>query len=339
MIAVSDDFKEAQKSISKRILAKIIFGDTEITQSDDLQSLKILNTGAILRSVMRQAEAVYFGNHTLVGQSVQLAIGVELQKKINKGTFTVTIASPAVVTKATHGLVTGDQIRFTTTGALPTGLSIGVSFYVIKIDANTFNVASSYENALNDVKVTTSGSQSGVHTLYSLPYGVYEGSEYINYGTFKVVEQETNKGTEGIKVTMFDLMYDANQLWNLEAIYDIVYPCTLLELVQALCDKLGWVLGTTSFPNDDLIIDRDLFTASQLTFRQVLDQIAEATGSIIYFNVDDELTLKQVSASSEESLDKNNLKALKVEPVYGPVTSVVLSRQPQNDDIVQNSPS
>lgn len=82
------------------------------------------------------------------------------------GTITVTIASPGVVTKSSHGLATGDQIYFTTTGALPTGLTASTYYYIIKIDANTFWLASSYANAIAGTKVNTSGSQSGVHTMW-----------------------------------------------------------------------------------------------------------------------------------------------------------------------------
>src|SRR5205809_527378 len=46
------------------------------------------------------------------------------------GTFTVTIASPGVFTLNSHGLVAGDQVYLTTTGALPTGLSQNTIYYV-----------------------------------------------------------------------------------------------------------------------------------------------------------------------------------------------------------------
>src|SRR3990167_9743528 len=47
------------------------------------------------------------------------------------GTITVTIASPGVVTWADHGLQIGSSLVFTTTGALPTGITAGTRYYVI----------------------------------------------------------------------------------------------------------------------------------------------------------------------------------------------------------------
>ena len=55
--------------------------------------------------------------------------------------FTVTIATPGVGTLTAHGLATGDAIIPTTTGTLPTGLTAGTTYFAIKIDADTFNFA------------------------------------------------------------------------------------------------------------------------------------------------------------------------------------------------------
>jgi len=76
---------------------------------------------------------------------------------------TVTIASPAVVTWASHGLVAGTTVVFSTTGALPTGLTAGTTYYVRNPATNTFEVAATSGGAA----INTTGSQSGVHTVVS----------------------------------------------------------------------------------------------------------------------------------------------------------------------------
>lgn len=85
-------------------------------------------------------------------------------KGFSQSTVTMTIASPCVVTWTAHGLSTAMPVHFTTTGALPTGLSQNVNYYVIKIDADTFWLASSATNSIAGTKINTSGSQSGTHT-------------------------------------------------------------------------------------------------------------------------------------------------------------------------------
>lgn len=77
---------------------------------------------------------------------------------------TLTIANPCVVT-TTKDLKTGTPVKFTTTGALPTGLVAGTKYYWIRTSATTGNLATSKANALAGNAITTSGSQSGVHTM------------------------------------------------------------------------------------------------------------------------------------------------------------------------------
>ena len=83
-------------------------------------------------------------------------------------TFTVTIASPAVVTSSLT-LPNGTPVVLTNAGypsALPTGLTPGVTYYVVNTSGTTFNLALTAGGA----SINTSGSQSGTH--YILPNGV-----------------------------------------------------------------------------------------------------------------------------------------------------------------------
>ena len=74
--------------------------------------------------------------------------------------FTVTIASPAVLT-TTLTLTDGMAIMFTTTGALPTGLSVGTVYYVVNSTGTTANLSATYGGAT----ITTTGTQSGTHSI------------------------------------------------------------------------------------------------------------------------------------------------------------------------------
>ena len=75
--------------------------------------------------------------------------------------FTITIASPGVVTKTAHGLSNGDTVILETDGALPTGLSVDTQYYVVNKADDTFQLsATSGGSAIN-----TSGSQSGNHAF------------------------------------------------------------------------------------------------------------------------------------------------------------------------------
>lgn len=86
-----------------------------------------------------------------------------------QGTVTISIGTPGVVTFTGHGIInSGVPVRLTTTGALPTGLSTGTTYYTIYVDENTFRLATSVANAAAGTAIATSGTQSGVHTLTAL---------------------------------------------------------------------------------------------------------------------------------------------------------------------------
>lgn len=76
-------------------------------------------------------------------------------------TVTITIASPGVVTHTGHGLVPNAPYAITTSGALPTGLTAGTTYYVKTVlTADTFTLSASPGGTV----INTSGSQSGTHT-------------------------------------------------------------------------------------------------------------------------------------------------------------------------------
>ncbi len=79
------------------------------------------------------------------------------------GAVTITIATPGVITwPAAHGFIANQPIVFTTTGALPTGLVAGTTYFVSAtgLTATTFSVSATAGGAT----IATTGAQSGAHT-------------------------------------------------------------------------------------------------------------------------------------------------------------------------------
>ncbi|MDW9902087.1 hypothetical protein GOA77_09450 [Sinorhizobium meliloti] len=82
-------------------------------------------------------------------------------------TVTITVATPGVISWNAHGLAAGTPVKFSTTGALPTGLTAGTTYYVVSPSANDFQVAATPGGAA----IATSGTQSGTHTATTAPTG------------------------------------------------------------------------------------------------------------------------------------------------------------------------
>lgn len=98
------------------------------------------------------------------GQSLTVAFLAQTNTSTAQ-TATMTIAAPAVVTVAAAPN-SGTPIVFSTTGTLPTGILAGTTYYVLKLSATTFSVAATVGGSA----ITTTGSQSGTHTVTTLGY-------------------------------------------------------------------------------------------------------------------------------------------------------------------------
>lgn len=99
--------------------------------------------------------------------------------------FTATIDIPtSTLTHVDHGYVANNRIRLTTTGALPTGLSTGVDYFVRNPTADTFQLATTS----GGTPITLSGSQSGIHTV--VPQADYLGRDIA--GVWKTTDGGVN---------------------------------------------------------------------------------------------------------------------------------------------------
>lgn len=77
--------------------------------------------------------------------------------------YLISIASPAIFTFASHGLIAGSVVHLATTGALPTGLTINTVYYVLAagLTTNAFEVALT----VGGTAINTSGTQSGTQSI------------------------------------------------------------------------------------------------------------------------------------------------------------------------------
>lgn len=112
-------------------------------------------------------------------------------------TITVIIATPGVVSWASHGMNIGDTFRVTTTGALPTGMVATQYYYIIATGFTTDSFRFSLTSG--GAAVNTSGSQSGTHTGYTMPRLVVPtGITKVRVGI--VVSSNTASGTSSVYI-------------------------------------------------------------------------------------------------------------------------------------------
>lgn len=62
-------------------------------------------------------------------------------------------------------ILTGTRVRLTTSGTLPGGLATATDYYVIKISDGTFELATSYANAIAGTQIDITSAGTGTHTV------------------------------------------------------------------------------------------------------------------------------------------------------------------------------
>lgn len=118
----------------------------------------------------------------------------------------------------------------------------------------------------------------------------------------------------------------------------LTFPTTVADLATELAAIFGITIDTdmTTLPNYDAPIQTDLWAKiNGTTYRDILEEIAGATGTIAVIGGGDDtldFNTPPISAPSE-TLTADNLITSKIGENWGVVNAVVLSRQPQNDNI------
>ena len=127
------------------------------------------------------------------------------------GAFTA--AASDICTKAAHGMLTGLKVQVSTTTTLPAGLSAATDYFVIKLDADTFSLASSLVNANAGTAIDITDAGTGVHTVtatsiagcsYTL-YGSLDGTTYVTLAVTANITATANFIHEKID-PMFDYL-------------------------------------------------------------------------------------------------------------------------------------
>lgn len=123
-------------------------------------------------------------------------------------TVSITIASPAVVTAALN-LADNTAIQFQTTGALPTGLIVGTTYYTKYVSPTSFNLALTPGGAA----INTTGTQSGITQISprGIPVSELSGASSVPLYQNNFIVSDASRfvlvfGTNDIGSTVLDPM-------------------------------------------------------------------------------------------------------------------------------------
>ena len=178
----------------------------------------------------------------------------------------------------------------------------------------------------------------GTEINYQFGVKVNGQYEYLDFENYIVYSSERQEDLRSYKITCYDKM-----LLSMKDYEDmsITYPISLRNYLSEICDYLGITFANISdtFANYNRTIQNELYLDSEgnslgYTFRDVLDEIAQATGSTICINEDDELEIRYITETND-TIDEDFFKNINVNfgEKYGPINSIVLSRGGGADNV------
>ena len=138
--------------------------------------------------------------------------------------------------------------------------------------------------------------------------------------------------------------YDGDRTGNPSSLglyEDTTYPITIRDYIGEICNHFGFTFASASdtFINYNKTIPNELYLDEEgkslgYTFRDVLDELAQVTGSFIVINEDDELELKYINQTNDTiNEDYFNDTNVNIGKKYGPINSLVFSRSADSDSI------
>lgn len=139
----------------------------------------------------------------------------------SSGTFTAN-ASFDLFTKTGHGFQTGLLVQVSNSGgALPSGLSAATNYYVIRIDADTFKLATSYALAAagTPINITTNGTgtQTVTPTTLSASVSVQFSNDFnsVPANATWFTEPNSSRTLSGSGSFVIDVDYARAASWRL----------------------------------------------------------------------------------------------------------------------------
>lgn len=157
--------------------------------------------------------------------------------------------------------------------------------------------------------------------------------EYVNMGSYVVDDITSEKVTKITTLESLDYSIYFNQTVEPQL---LVFPATIDELIKQICSIVGVEMKSgIIYPNMDFLFDTEPYFNLDWQYRDAIRLLAESCGCYAKINRDNQLEIKQVIITDdyEISLDRSLYSDISVEENFGPVNSIVIAREPQNDNI------
>lgn len=190
-----------------------------------------------------------------------------------------------------------------------------------------------FKTIMKQIEITNKDANQLKDKDINFKYGLYinDAFQYVDLGNFFIKDMEDSKKKEEITVTGYDRMIRFMKTFK-QSELNLIYPCQIIQLVQKMCKVCDVELYSTNFFNADLIVNEDFFTSQEVTYRDVLEKIAEVTLTTAFIK-ENKLYFCKISNIVSQQLDKSYLSDLVVKEKFGPLNALVLGRGSVEDNV------
>lgn len=306
MLKINDSFKNKMKKYGKQINMLLNFGRTTLDKTY-IKSAEPSVNGEMFTSIMRQL-TLEVENYTSIEVDKILTVRQVNERKIR-------------------------ELNNTRTKYLATDLD--KSYTVKEVDEMSPGVLSStrVKYLIKKESRENIASASTINVKLGVRISEFEEYEYVDYGEFVVYDKEDVVDKDSTKLYLYDHLIDTHIKYDDEPL-SLDYSnndITVLIFLKAICDKFGFTLKTEDFVNANKIISEDKYAGLDVTYRDILDEIAAVAGGFIkIFNKDLYVAYPEETG---ETIDENDLEKLTIGKKIGAFNSLVLGRSPQEDNI------
>lgn len=161
------------------------------------------------------------------------------------------------IAKTAHGWITGESTGpFTSSGGLPAGMVAGTNYWVIRVDADTFKLATSRANALAGTAVDITTQGTGTHTCSRGAYIIIpDGVTRVQF-TGGVIAESSLSGQ--LIITFAKNGSVSNWIGNSQLGVDTAGEENAAILSPVLAVTAGDYFGLSNFGSDAFTIDADV---------------------------------------------------------------------------------
>lgn len=190
-----------------------------------------------------------------------------------------------------------------------------------------------FKTIMKQVEITDKTAGQLKDKDINFKYGLYINGvfQYVDLGNFYIKDMEDDKKKEEMTVTGYDRMIRFMKTFK-QSELKLTYPCKMLKLVQKICEVCETELYSSNFYNADLDITEDFFTNQEVTYRDVLEKIAETTLTTAFIK-ENKLYFCKISNTVVQQLDKSFVTDLVVKEKFGPLNAFVLGRGDVEDNV------